>query len=277
MPEKSCRLTGHLPSTIATLRLGSRLGTPLVGVALLVAVGALDARPVSGLRALTASVTKLVAVTALDFCHVARLRALLGNVSFLVAVAASDDALLLALLRAMAFLAAVAADVRLAVRAVVSEVTHLVAVLTLDVIHVAWLGAFLGHVALLATVATAAATTLLRRFLAITSTVTRLVAVDAHLDRLFNLTLLLFASGSRVAGLLAIAADDNETVHREASLSETVDVLFGGGRPSLGEDGALRLGGPLDRDGILLVRLALEVDKSPVDSDVLLPGDEVRV
>jgi hypothetical protein len=246
-------------------------------VTLLVTVGALDAGPVGGLRALTAGVAELVAVAALDLGHVAGLRALLRDVAFLVAITADHDTLLLALLGAVTFLAAVAADIWLAVRAFVAEVSHLGTVLAFHVVHVARLRAFLGHVTLVTAVATATTTTLLRRLLAVTSTMTRLVAVDAHLDRLLDFTLLLLASGGGVARLLAVAADGDEAVHREASLTETVDVVLGSGRPPLGEDGALRLGGPLDRDGVFLVRLALEVDEGPVDSDVLLPGDEVGV
>jgi hypothetical protein len=246
-------------------------------VTLLLAVGALNAGPVSRLGALATGVAELVAVAALDLGHVARLRALLGDVAFLVAVTADHHTLLLALLGAVAFLAAVAADVGLAVRAVVAEVAHLVAVLAFDVVHVARLGAFLGHVTLVAAVATSAATTLLGRLLAVAGTVARLVAVDAHLDRLLDLALLLLAVGSRVTWLLAVAADGDEAVHREASLTKTIDVVLGGGGPSLGEDGTLWLSGPLDGDSVLLVWLALEVDKSPVDSDILLPGDQVCV
>jgi hypothetical protein len=220
---------------------------------------------------------ELVTVTALDLGHVARLRTFLGDVTFLVAVAAGDDTLVLALSGAVTFLAAVAANVRLAIRTVVAEVTHLVAVLALDVVHVARLGAFLGYVTLLAAVATSATATLLRRLLAVAGTVSDLITVDAHLDSLLHLALLLLTSGCGVTRLLAVAADGDEAVHRETSLTETVDVLLGGGRPSLGEDGALRLSGPLDGDGVLLVRLALEVDECPVHGDVLLPGDQVGV
>jgi hypothetical protein len=272
---QSKKLADGLPST--AILLGSRNGAALVAVALLVAVRALDARPVGGLRALAAGVAELVAVTALDLGHVARLGALLGDVALLVAVTANHDTLLLALLRAVTLLATVAADVRLTVRAVVAKVAHLGAVLALHVVHVARLGALLGHVTLVAAVAAATATTLLGRLLAVASTVTRLVAVDAHLDGLLHLALLLLASGGGVTRLLAVTADGDEAVHGEASLTKTVDVVLGSGRPSLGEDGALRLGRPLDGHGILLVGLALEVDESPVDGDVLLPGDEMGV
>jgi hypothetical protein len=245
------RSVNCLPSTAVSL-LGNRHSTPLDGVTLFVAVGALHARPVRRLGALTTGVAELVAVAALDLGHVARLRALLGDVALLVAVTADHDTLLLALLGAVTLLTAVAADVGLAVRAL------------------------LGHVAFVAAVAAATAT-LLGRLLAVASTVTRLVAVDAHLNGLLDLTLLLLAPGGGVARLLAVAADGDEAVHGEAGLTETVDVVFGGGGPSLGEDGTLRLGGPLDGHGVLLVRLALEVDKGPVDGNVLLPGDQVGV
>lgn len=108
----------NLPTTVATIVLSSRLGATLVGVALLVAVGALNARPVGRLGTVTTSVAELVAVTALNLGHVARLRALLRDMALLIAVAAGDDALLVALLSTMALFTAVAADVRLAVRAV---------------------------------------------------------------------------------------------------------------------------------------------------------------
>lgn len=225
LPHCRTNWQNALPST--TVLLGSWLGAPLVGVTLLVAVGALHARPVSRLGALAAGVAELVAVAALDLGHVARLRALLGDVAFLVAVTADHHTLLLALLGAVALLAAVAADVGLAVRAVVAEVAHLVTVLTLDVVHVAWLRTFLGHVTLVAAIATSTTTTLLGRLLAVAGTVTRLIAIDAHLDSLLDLALLLLAIGSHVTGLLAVAADGDEAVHREASLAKTVDVVLG--------------------------------------------------
>ena len=220
---------------------------------------------------------ELVAVAALYLGHVARLRALLGHVALLVAVAAGNDALLIALLGTMAFLTAVAADVGLAVGAVAREVSHLAAVLAFNIVHVGGLGALLRHVALFATVATTAAATLLQRLLAVASTMTNLVAVDALLDDLLRLPLLLLTVGSGVANLFAVLADDDEAVHGEASLTETVDVVFGRGGPSLGEDGTLGLGRPLDGHGVLLVGLALKVDKGPVDGDMLLLGDEVGV
>ena len=266
----------NLPATVATVVLSGRLGATLVGVALLVALGALHTRPVGRLGTVAASVAELVAVTALDLSHVARLRALLGDVALLVAVTAGHDALLVALLCTMALLAAVAADVGLAVRAVAREVTHLAAVLALHIIHVGWLGALLGHVTILATVAATTAT-LLRWLLAVASTVTDLVAVDALLDDLLGLTLLLLAVGSGVAHLVAVLADDDEAVHGEASLTEAVDVLLGSLRPAFGEDGTPRPGGPLDGDGVLLVGLALKVDESPVDGDLLLLSDQVSV
>jgi hypothetical protein len=73
----------------------------------------------------------------------------------------------LALLGAVTLLATVAADVGLAVVAVVAEVTRLAAVLALNIVHVARLGALLGHVAFVATVEAAIATTLLQRLLAV--------------------------------------------------------------------------------------------------------------
>lgn len=265
-----------LPTTVATVVLSGRLGATLVGVTLLVAVGALHTRPVGRLGAVAASVAELVAVAALNLSHVARLWALLGDVTLLVAVAACHDALLVALLCTMSLFTAVATDVGLAVRAVAREVTHLAAVLAFNIIHVGWLGALLGHVAILATVAATAAT-LLRRLLAVTSTMTNLVAVDALFDDLLWLTLLLLAVGSGVADLVAVLADDDEAVYGEASLTESVDVLLRSLRPALGEDGTPRLGGPLDADGVLLIGLALKVDESPIDGNLLLLGDQVGV
>lgn len=246
-------------------------------MALIVAVGALNARPIGRLGALTTGVTELVAVTALDLGHVARLRALLGNVALLIAVAAGDNTLLLALPSTVALLAAVAADVRLAVRAVASEVAGLVAVLALDVVHVRRLRTLLGDVALLSTVATATATTLLARLGAVAGTVTDLVAVDALLDDLLRLALLLVAPGLHVADFATVIADDDEAVHWEASFGEASKVLLRGGRPAFGEDGTPRLSRPLDGHGVLLVGLALEVDEGPVDSDLLLLSDQVGI
>ena len=96
----------NLPATVATVVLSGRLGATLVGVALLVALGALHTRPVGRLGTVAASVAELVAVTALDLSHVLRLRALLRHVALLVAVAAGHDALLVTLLSAVAFLTA---------------------------------------------------------------------------------------------------------------------------------------------------------------------------
>ena len=150
------------------------------------------------------------------------------------------------------------------------------AVLALDVVHVGRLRALLRHVAVLATVATASAT-LLQRLLAVASTVTNLVAVDALLNDLLGLALLLLAVGMGVANLVAVLADDNEAVHREASLTETVDVLLRALGPAFGELGTPRLGRPLDGDGVLLISFALKVDESPVDGNLLLLGDQVSV
>ena len=80
-----------------------------------------------------------------------------------------------------------------------------------------------------------------------------------------------------MANLLAVLADDNEAVHREASLTKAVDVLLRTLGPALSEDSTPRLGGPLDGDGVLLVGDALQVDESPVDGDLLLLGDQVCV
>jgi hypothetical protein len=131
-------------------------------------------------------------------------------------------------------------------------------------------------VTILATVAATTAT-LLRWLLAVASTVTDLVAVDALLDDLLGLALLLLAVGSGVAHLVAVLADDDEAVHGEASLTESVDVLLRSLGPALSEDGTPRLGRPLDADGVFLVGLTLEVDESPVDSNFLLLGNQVGV
>ena len=153
---------------------------------------------------------------------------------------------------------------------------HFAVVLALDVVHVGRLRALLRHVAVLAAVATTSAT-LLQRLLAVASTVTNLVAVDALLNDLLGLALLLLAVGSRMADLIAVLADDDEAVHREASLTESVDVLLRSLRPALSEDGTPRLGGPLDGYGVLLVGLALQIDQGPVDGNLLLLGDQVSV
>jgi len=241
-----------------------------------VAVGALNTGPVGRLGTVAASVAELVAVTALDLSHVLRLRALLRHVALLVTVAAGHDTLLVALLSTMTLLTAVAAEIRLTIRAVAGEMTHLAAVLALNIIHVGWLRALLRHVAILTTVAATTAT-LLQRLLAVASAVANLVAVDALLDDLLRLTLLLLTVGSGVADLFAVLADDDEAVHGEASLTKAVDVLLRTLGPALGEDGTPRLGGPLDGDGVLLVGLTLKIDESPVDGNLLLLRDQVSV
>jgi hypothetical protein len=245
-------------------------------VTLLVAVRALNTRPVSGLGAVTTGVAELVAVAALNLGHVTRLWALFGNVALLVAVAAGDDTLLLALLGTVTFLATVTADVRLTIGAVAGEVTHLTAVLALHVVHVDRLGALLGHVAVSAAV-TAATAALLERLLAVAGTVTDLVAVDTLLNLDLRFALLLLALGGGVADFVAVSADGNEAVHREPSLTKTVDVLLRAARPASSEGGTSRLGRPLDGDGELLIRLALEIDEGPVDCDLLLLSDKVSV
>ena len=153
---------------------------------------------------------------------------------------------------------------------------HLAAVLALDVVHVRRLRALLRNVAVLAAVATPTAT-LLQRLLAVASAMTNLVTVDALLDDLLRLTLLLLAVGPSVADLVAVLAHDDEAIHREASVTETVDVLLRTLGPAFGELGTPRLGGPLDRDGVLLIGLALQVDESPVDGNLLLLSDQVSV
>lgn len=156
--------------------------------------------------------------------------------------------------------------------------TYLVAVVALDVVHVDRLRTLLRHVAFLATVTAATTTTtLLDGLLAVTGAVTDLVTVDALLDDLLWLTLLLVALGPDMADLSAVGADGDEAVHREAGLCETLQVLFRRRRPALCELGTPRLRGPLDGDGELLVRDALEVDEGPVDGDLLLLGDQVSV
>ena len=182
---------------------------------------------------------------------------------------------------------------------VATSVTELVAVTALDLGHVARLRALLRHVALLVAIAAghdalllallstmtlftavAATTTatLLRRLLAVASTVANFVAVDTLFDDLvLSLTLLLLAFGPGMANLVAVAADDDKAIHREASLAETVDVLLRRLRPAIGEDRTPWLSGPLNGDGVLLVRLALQVNESPVDGDLLLLGDQMGV
>jgi hypothetical protein len=268
--------SNRLPASIAGGLLGRGLSALLVGVALLVAIRALNTRPVNRLGTITAGVAELVAVTALDLGHVARLRTLLRDVTLLVTVAASNDTLLLALLGTVAFLATVAADVRLTIGAVAGEVAHLTAVLALNVVHVDRLGALLGHVAVSAAVAAAAAA-LLDGLLAVAGTVTDLVAVDALLNLDLGLALLLLALGCGVADFVAVSADSDEAVHGESSLTKTVDVLLGTARPASGEGGTSRLGRPLEGDGVLLIRLALKIDEGPVDGNLLLLSDEVSV
>ena len=87
----------------------------------------------------------------------------------------------------------------------------------------------------------------------------------------------MLAVGPGVADLVAVLAHDDEAIHREASVTETVDVLLRTLGPAFGELGTPRLGGPLDRDGVLLVGLALQVDESPVDGNLLLLSDQVSV
>ena len=93
-------------------------------MALLVTVGAFNARPVARLRALATLVAVFVTIAALDLGHVPWLRTLTGGVTLAIAVAADDDPLLGAVFRTVAFLLAIATDFRLTLRAVAREVPH---------------------------------------------------------------------------------------------------------------------------------------------------------
>lgn len=69
----------------------------------------------------------------------------------------------------------------------------------------------------------------------------------------------------------------DHTIKNETSLSETSGVLLLGLWPPLGEGSTTRLVRELDRDRILHVNLALEVDNGVRVRDFLLLGDEIGV
>lgn len=119
-----------------------------------------------------------------------------------IAVAALHNALVGAVLGSMALLLAVAAHLWLTRWAIARKVTHLIAVLALDIAEIARLSAVLGNVVLIAAVAAA----LLARLAwldTITGTVTLVGTVGAGDDDLGRLILLLLTVLADVANLVA--------------------------------------------------------------------------
>ena len=112
------------PSITALVSWSSRLRATLVGVTLLLAVGALYPRPVCRLGAIAASVAELVAVATLNLGHVARLCALLRHVALAIAVATLDDAHLLTVLSTVALFTTIVAEIWLTVGTLAREMPH---------------------------------------------------------------------------------------------------------------------------------------------------------
>jgi hypothetical protein len=79
-----------------------------------------------------------------------------------------------------------------------------------------------------------------------------------------------------VANLLAVGAVGLQAVHGEASILQTLKVLLSTLGPAFSEDGTARLESLLERDLVLLVSVALEVDVGvDLGRNGLLLGDEV--
>lgn len=74
-----------------------------------------------------------------------------------------------------------------------------------------------------------------------------------------------------------VGALQHHAVKDEAGLRETSHILLLRLWPALRKSGAARLVGELDRDGVLLIDLALEIDDGMGVRDLLLLGDEVGV
>lgn len=123
--------------------------------------------------------------------------------------------------------------------AILDEVTLLAAVLALDITATTTDGARLSTVADVVAVG---------------------VAVGASHLGLLNDLLLLGTSLHGVARFLAVGTVGLEVVHRKSGIVQALKVLFEGFGPTFSQDGTARLGGLLEGNLILLVRVALKIN-----------------
>lgn len=122
----------------------------------------------------------------------------------------------------------------------------------------------------------AAATTNSARLGAVANVMAFVAAVGASNLGFLDHLLLFGAELHAVANLLAVGAVGLQAVHREASILQTLKVLLSILGPALSEDGTARLESLLERDLVLLVGVALEVDVGvDLGRNGLLLGDEV--
>jgi hypothetical protein len=171
-------------------------------------------------------------------------------------------------------------------------VASLVALAALDTLSRARLRALLGRVTFLLAVPAGVGIDALFRTVA--GTMTGLVAVDALDGRLCRLMLggLLLAVLHHtlvrspnpydrslyladVSKLAAVAAQRQTTVLDEAGRSKTLEVLLWVLGPALRHLGTTRLRGKLDRENILALGVADEVDDGHVGFNILLLGDQI--
>jgi hypothetical protein len=94
--------------------------------------------------------------------------------------------------------------------------------------------------------------------LTVTDTMADLITVVAFNDWTVDLVRFFWALGSHMAKLLAVAALDNTTINRLASIQQTLGVLLRGG-PTILLLGAGSLIGPAPSDGVFLVQVSLKV------------------
>jgi hypothetical protein len=133
--------------------------------------------------------------------------------------------------------------------------------------------------ALLATVLAldiTAATTNSARLGAVANVMAFVAAVGASNLGFLDHLLLFGAELHAVANLLAVGAVGLQAVHGEASILQTLKVLLSTLGPAFSENGTARLESLLERDLVLLVGIALEIDVGVnLGRNGLLLGDEV--
>lgn len=247
----------HLPSSIVTItnghsssstavvsspsvvsRLFSRRGLASdLGVAVLLAVRALDLAPIPGEGALLAVVALLLAVAASHSGHVSGLVTFFGHVSLLTTVSAGTAA---------------------ALRAVLGEVSDFAALAAFDIGGVGRLLAVsdlvAGFAAVLASILVDARLGTVSDTMAICTTV---VARDLRAVGAFHL--LLGAKLGNVAKLLTVVAKRETSVNDLASIVQALEELLAGLGPPLNLPGTVGLFNKAVRHSVLLVDVALKV------------------
>ena len=207
----------------------------------------------------------LFAVATSNIGRIARLGAVLGLVALLITVATLASIL----------------------GTVLGEVAHLATLATFDSFSRARLSALIGLVSRL--LAVAAGKRIVTRLVAIASTVSLFVTVDALDGGAFNFRLLLSTTASRMAqcyngesvGLMCtgqpakgltttIVAFGDSTIHGHSGLLQALKILFDRSGPLLLQVLAHTLRTEKVPDGVLLVNFALKVDQSECVRDLLV-------